>query len=68
MSDDERRLRETYRTVFGTVHGQAVLKDLREEYYDATHLASPGDPHATTCQAAQRDVVRYILDMIGLPD
>ena len=67
MKDDE-KVRADYRTVFGTVAGQKVLKDLRAQYYDTASLAVPGDAHTTTIQAAQRDVIRYILDEIGLPE
>lgn len=63
MNEDDRRMRETFRTVFGTVHGQRALKDLREQFYDRTLCV--GDQHNVIINAAQRDVVRYIIDMIG---
>lgn len=55
---------EKYARAFDSPTGRDVLADLEAEFYAVPRLASP-DPTATIIAAAQRDVVQYILDMIG---
>lgn len=54
---------QRYRALFDSPNGEAVLSDLKAQFYDLPSLAAP-DPHMTTVRAAQRDVVQYIIDFV----
>jgi hypothetical protein len=55
--------RDVFRRVFDNVDGQQVLQYLKDEF-EPSMLFNP-DPYVTTCRAAQRDVIRYIEDLMN---
>ena len=55
---------EKYARAFDSPTGRDVLADLEAEFYACPKLASD-NPTTTIIAAAKRDVVQYILDMIG---
>lgn len=57
------KIAQQYNRTFETPTGEAVLHDLRAQFYDVPRLAD-SDPHSTVVRAAQRDVVQYILDLV----
>ena len=65
---DEVRLKKLkdsviWKKAFGTEDGKACLELLKEHYYDVSMIAH-NDTIVTQNRAAQRDLVRYIIDQI----
>ena len=52
-----------WKQTFGTEDGQACLALLKEHYYDVEMIAH-NDPTVTQNRAAQRDLVRYIINQV----
>jgi hypothetical protein len=55
--------RDVFRRVFDNVDGQQVLQYLKDEFEPS--MLFNRDPYVTTCRAAQRDVIRYIEDLMN---
>lgn len=54
-----------WKNVFGTEEGQKCLALLKEQFYDVPTIAVK-EPSETLIRAAQRDLVRYIIDQVEL--
>jgi hypothetical protein len=54
-----------FHNVFSSPEGQLVLEALKEEF-DPVVLCSTPDPIGIAVRAAQRDVIKYIEEMIRL--
>jgi len=52
-----------YQSAFGTKDGKKCLALLKKEFYDIDMIAH-NDPTVTQNRAAQRDLIRYILDRV----
>ncbi len=60
-----KRLKEAviWKNAFGTEDGQTCLSLLKRHFYDTDAIAS-NDPIVTQTKAAQRDLVRYIINQV----
>ncbi len=58
-----RKEAQVWRATFGTEDGKACLALLRKHYYDVPMIAE-ADPTVTQNRAAQRDLVRYIIEQL----
>jgi len=62
---ESKRLKEAqvWKRCFGTEDGKQCLALLKEHYYDVPMIAE-ADPTVTQNRAAQRDLVRYIIEQL----
>lgn len=60
-----RRMRLDYEQVFGSEAGRRVLSDLFARFGGAAWHATPPDPHLMSFCAGERNVVNYILELLG---
>ncbi len=60
---DELKDIAAFKTAFGTKDGKKCLELLKKEYYDIDFIAH-NDPTITQNRAAQRDMVRAIIDKV----
>jgi len=62
---EKTRLKEAqvWKRCFGTEDGKACLTLLKKHYYDVPMIAT-SDPTVTQNKAAQRDLVRYIIEQL----
>lgn len=59
-----RRLLQAYKQLFESPNGEAVLKDLKNCFYEITWLNEEGSAYKTIAGEGKRSVVLYILQMI----
>lgn len=55
-----------YMTLFATVEGRDVLRDLANYCRVGTSSFVPGDPHQTAFNEGARDVFLHVAEMAGL--
>ena len=60
----ERAIRKDYQSVFDNPIGARVLADLREKCHLEGTVFDPSNDRVTAYRCGERDVVRYILEML----
>lgn len=63
--DAVRRMRADYDEVFGGEAGRRVLSDLFGRFGGARWYATPPTPETAMFEAGERNVVNYVLELLG---
>ena len=58
-------MRADYEEVFGTEAGRRVMADLFARFGGAAWHATPPEPHLMAFSGGERNVVNYILELLG---
>lgn len=63
MPDEQDKIDGDYQTVFGSEHGERVLRDLMTNSYfwDSTAEVKMQEPHVTILNEGKRSLILYIL-------